>query len=85
MPRYFFHRADGVREPDTEGTVLDNLDAARMEAVMYAGETLKEQPKIVWDGHDMHIEVSDETGTILFMVMVSTVNAPAVSNWAGSV
>ena len=77
MPRYHFHRTDGQIEPDPEGSVLPDLHAARMQAVVYAGQTLKDHPEMVWDGHDLNIEVTDDTGLMLFVVTVMTIEAPA--------
>ena len=78
MPRYFFHRTDGHREHDNEGTELEDLPTARKEAVVYAGQTMKDHPEMVWDGGDLKIEVSDEFGLILFVVVVTTLDAVAL-------
>ena len=77
MPRYFFHTADGFRERDTEGTELLSLNAARREAVRFAGAVLNDQPEIVWDGHEFRVEVTDHTDLMLFTVTVFATNAPA--------
>lgn len=71
MPRYFFHRADGSVERDTHGTELDNLSAARTEAVVYAGETLRHKPQVAWEGDEFRVEIEDERGRVLFVVRVS--------------
>jgi hypothetical protein len=52
MPRYFFHVQDGERIPDEEGLILPGPDAARKEAVVAAGEMLKDSAAKVWTGED---------------------------------
>ena len=71
MQRYFFHRADGPASKDTEGTELSDLAEAQREAVIYAAETLKDQPETVLDGGEFQVEVADDRGTVLFVVKVS--------------
>lgn len=77
MPRYFFHTADGTRERDTVGTVLEGLDQARVQAIQFAGEILSGEPEVLWDGRDFRIEVTDEQDLMLFTVITIAVDAPA--------
>ena len=42
MPRYFFHVQDGKDIPDTEGTVLADHKAARIEAIATSGAMLRD-------------------------------------------
>lgn len=69
MPRYFFIRTDGHVEEDVEGTELPDLASARLQAVIYAGASLKDDPNFVQEGQDLRIEVSDGEGTPLFTVV----------------
>ena len=62
MPRYFFHDQDGRGFSDTMGSVLDNADAARAEAVAVAGEQIKDHAKAFWTDHDWRMHVVDEAG-----------------------
>ena len=77
MPRYFFATADGTRETDHIGTQLANIAAARVEAIRYAGDVLSDQPGMLWDGEDFRVEVSDETGLVLFTVVTMAMNSSA--------
>lgn len=79
MPRYFFHRTDGVDERDHDGIELPDHVAARRQAINYASETLRNHPEKVWDGDDLKIEVSDDVGLVLFVVTIYVTDAPAVS------
>lgn len=73
MPRYFFHRTDGVREPDRDGTELPDLHAARTHAVLYAATTLKDAPHEIWQGDDLNVEVTDGEGRLLFTIIMRAV------------
>ena len=77
MPRFFFHRADGVFDHDDEGTELPDLAAARIEAVRFAAEFMKDKPQEVWKGHNFRIEVSDDQGMLLCTVVILGIDAPA--------
>jgi hypothetical protein len=76
MPRYFFHTADGVRNPDTDGIELGDDDAAQLEAVRYAGEALRWQPKELRKRGQWRVEVTGEDGALLFTVITVAVDAP---------
>jgi hypothetical protein len=76
MPRYFFHTADGVRDPDTDGIEFEDDDAAQLEAVRYAGEALRWQPKKLWKRGQWRVEVTGEDGALLFTVITVAVDAP---------
>ena len=77
MPRYHFHHSDGGFVPDTEGTELANLDAARVEAVRFAAEMARDRPDLVWNGRDFRVEVTDESGMLLCTVVLLGIDAPA--------
>ena len=48
MPRYFFNVHDGKDLPDDSGTELGDSDAAHREAIVAAGEMLKETGRSSW-------------------------------------
>ncbi|WP_129222237.1 DUF6894 family protein [Lichenibacterium ramalinae] len=77
MPRFFFHHTDGAFDPDNEGTEYPDLTTARMEAVRYAGELVRDSPDEVWKGDTFRIEVSDEGGMLLCTVVILGLDAPA--------
>ena len=71
MPRYFFDIDNHERYVDDEGTVLTNADEARMQAVIFAGDYLREHPDLVRNGSRFSVAVRDESGTILLNVVVT--------------
>ena len=70
MPRYFFDIADHEVVCDDDGTELPNDDAARGEAVIFAGAYLKDHPELAWDGREMRVHVFAEPRRPLFVVLV---------------
>lgn len=77
MPRYFFHRTDGFVEHDDTGTVFKDVAEARVAAVIFAGETLRDKPDYVWQGQELRVEVTDEQGRLILTVVSLAIDAPA--------
>jgi len=77
MARFFFNQYDGEFKPDDKGLEFPTLDQARVEAVRYAGEVLRDHPTLVWKGEDFRIEVTDSKQLVLFTVLVVAIDAPA--------
>jgi hypothetical protein len=75
--RFFFNLAGAVYDPDNEGTELASMADARIEAVKFAGQFLKDQPEVVWLGDELRVEVTDSNQLILFTVIVFGVDAAA--------
>lgn len=76
MPRYFFHCADGSRDPDLKGTELEHDQAAQQAAVAFAGAVLKDQPMLLWEKGAWRVEVTDEENILLFTVVTIAMDAP---------
>jgi hypothetical protein len=62
MPRYFFHVHDDVDIIDNEGTELSGSDEARAEAVVAAGEMLRDVGGRFWNSRDWRLWVTDDAG-----------------------
>lgn len=71
MPRFFFDIHDGFVSPDCEGTELDGVIHARLEAVRFAGVYLSQRPGLIWDGSELRVLVFDEHRTLLTTVLLS--------------
>jgi len=66
MPKYFFDIADGQDFPDLRGSELPDLRAARVEAVRYSAEVLKEMPDRFWKHERWTMTVSNHHRRALF-------------------
>ena len=77
MSRFFFNEIEGEFKPDDQGVELASLDDARLEAVRYAAEVLRDRPSIVWEGDEYRIEVTNAEHLLLFTLIVVGLDAPA--------
>ena len=62
MPRYFFHVHDSEEVLDQEGTDCAGPDEARVQAVVAAGEALKDSGSKFWNSGEWRMWVTDESG-----------------------
>ncbi|MET0270915.1 MAG: hypothetical protein ABW173_10855 [Sphingomonas sp.] len=75
MQRYYFHTADGGRDHDRDGADLAGPDAARLEAIRYAGSVLTHEPGQLREGFDFRVDVTDTGGALLFSIVAFVVDA----------
>lgn len=68
MPRYFFDIKDGQEFLDEDGSEWPDLEAARIEAVRYSAEVLKEMPERFWNCEEWRMTVSDASRKKLFVL-----------------
>jgi hypothetical protein len=62
MPRYFFNVRDGANLIDNDGTVLSDVAEAREQAVVAAGEAIRDMGARFWAGELWEMTVIDESG-----------------------
>jgi len=75
MPRFFFHIEDHIHEIDEDGQELASAAEARVQAIIFAGSLLRDEPGLVWDGRQFEVRVTDEAGKPVTAVHVSAVDA----------
>ncbi len=73
---FFFTKAGAVYDPDTDGIELGSMSEARIQAVKYAAETLRDRPELVWMGEEFRVEVTDKNQLVLFTFIAIGVDAP---------
>lgn len=66
MPRFFFDIVDGQDFPDLQASEWPDLAAARIEAVRYSAEVLKEMPERFWNCEEWTMTVSGPNRNKLF-------------------
>jgi hypothetical protein len=66
MPIYYFDIKDRTDFPDEQGSDWPDLAAARIEAVRYSAEVLKEMPERFWHAEQWTMTVSDHNRVRLF-------------------
>jgi hypothetical protein len=74
VPRYFFHVHDSVDMIDQDGTEFSNREEARAEAVVVAGEMLRDVGGRFWNSPDWRIWVTDEAGQTVCALNFSAEN-----------
>ncbi|RWI10916.1 hypothetical protein [Mesorhizobium sp.] len=82
MPRFFFDFADaGATYPDTEGTELPNVEAAKAEAATALAEIVRDRSR---DGiyRELVVTVRSEIGEILLQVVARFEIATVPANTA---
>ena len=76
MPHFFFNVRDGRDVQGVESVELPDFRAARREAIRFSGAVLEHEAHEV--NGDWSLEVTDETGLILFIMAFSIVQSSAV-------
>lgn len=67
--RYFFDVHDGTHTIDEDGTELPSVEAARVEAVRFAGRSLEEHAEKFWQSsRELQVSVRDATGHLFTLV-----------------
>ena len=78
MPRYYFNVHDGKSFFDAEGTELPNLDTAKREAIAYSAKLLADNVVQFRDGEPWAIDVTDESGLVLFSLIFAAFVPPTL-------
>ena len=74
--RYYFNVAGVVNENDNLGLDIASMSDARIEAVKFASEYLRERPELVWLGEEFRVEVCDANQETCFTFIAVGVDAP---------
>jgi hypothetical protein len=77
MTRFFFHTEDGRNVSDSEGTELNTLAEARVEAIRVLGDMLRENPDELLATGEFRLTVTDARGLIYFALDLSATDAAA--------
>ena len=81
MPRYYFHILNGKMLIDDVGVEVADIEAAKLEAVNYAGTVLtSEHPTDMWKGVPWEMRVTegpslDEGRTLLTLTLTAEIDA----------
>ena len=70
MPRYFFHCEGAQNFFDDEGTEVADISAARVQAVMNAGEILRDHAEKFADSRHWRVFVTDAAGGTVFALQL---------------
>jgi hypothetical protein len=79
MPIYNINIRTSSHIADTVSVEKDSLTDLRLEMAQFVGELLKDHAAILWEDKDWQIDVSDNTGLILYVIHVSAIETAATS------
>ncbi len=80
MPRYFFHIHENRPTRDVDGVTLASDDEARSQAVITAGEMLKEKGDAFWTSGEWRMDVADEAGVVVCSLRLTGRSGPGVTD-----
>lgn len=79
MPSYRINLRSESHIADTFTVEHEDLTALRIEVARFVGETLRDHASLIWKDEDWRIDVSDDTGLILFIIQVAAYNSSATA------
>jgi len=71
MALYYFDIEDDGRDFDEEGKELASDHEARLYAVGFAGEYLQHNPRVVWDGNQFRVVLTDADRHTLLTISIT--------------
>ena len=77
MARYFFNLEHVA---DKQGLELDSLADAKCAAARLAGKLICAAAEDFWDTGEFSMSVTDESGLVLFTLIMSAIEAPVISH-----
>jgi len=77
MQRFFFNLIGSSADNDDTGVELAGVASARVEAVRYAGQVIRDRPSMVWTSPDVRVEVTDSGRRLLSTIIIMGIDAPA--------
>lgn len=77
MPRFHIALRTENTISDTLDVERDNLTDLRIELARFVGELLQDHAQQIWIDEDWRVDVTDETGLILFVMQISATDTPA--------
>lgn len=77
MTHYNFELRTEGRVWETVTVQSQDLDALRIELAMFVGELLRDHARQIWIDQDWRIDVTDQTGMILYVMQITTSESAA--------
>lgn len=77
MPSYNIELRTESHVATTVHVETDDLSSLRIEMAKFVGELLRDHAQQIWADQDWRVDVTDETGLILFVMTISASNTPA--------
>lgn len=79
MPSYNINIRTESHIAATQPVAKDDLTALRVEMAQFVGELLKDHAALIWEDQDWQIDVTDESGLILYVIHISAAETAATA------
>lgn len=79
MPKYNIELRTQDRVWDTLALEAENHTELRIQVAQFFGELLKDHAAKIWEDEDWRVDVTDETGLILFVMQLMVTNTAATA------
>ncbi|WP_156518651.1 DUF6894 family protein [Sphingobium sp. EP60837] len=80
IPKFNINIRTQSRISDTVPVHSDDHTALRIELARFVGELLKDHADLIWVDEDWQIDVSDETGLILYVLNITAMKTAATAS-----
>ncbi len=77
MPLFNIELRTFDRVWETLSVEMDDIRALPIEMARFVGELLKEHAEQIWSDREWRVDVTDQTGLILYVMHISTTNTAA--------
>jgi hypothetical protein len=79
LPFFRFEVRTPTHVMASDGGEFANSDAARVEAARRIGDLLRKHAGEIWTDEDWQMDITDESGLILYVITVNVTQSPATA------
>jgi hypothetical protein len=79
LPKYYIGLRSETHLNETLEVERDDITALRLELARFVGDLLKEHAALIWEDQDWRVDVTNDTGLILFTMEICATDAPATA------
>lgn len=83
MTRYNIQLRTESHVPTAVEVEREDLTALRIEMAQFVGELLEDHASQIWVDEDWRVDVTDESGLILYVMQITATETPATMNSTG--
>jgi hypothetical protein len=80
VARYYIGLRSETHLNETLEVEREDLTALRIELARFVGDLLKEHAGVIWQDQDWRVDVTDDTGLILFVMEIHATDTAATMN-----
>ena len=77
MPNYHIELRTADQVWETVDVARDDLEGLRIEMARFVGQLLQDHARQIWADRDWRVDVTDETGLILYVMHIFAIDSAA--------